>query len=319
MRAYWLPLALSVTLVAPLGAQTTSPAAMDSLLDHLVGHWIMTGTVRGRPATYTLEARRVLRGRFVELHMTDVAQPPAYEAMVFVGVDGAGPRYIAHWLDNFGAAYSIPPATGEARGDTVVLDFPYPDGAFRDTFAYDGSTDEWDFRLDAADSTGVWHLFARYQARRRGARAPDEAAATTAARPYLTQGGVMSDDGIRVRRSKYPFDETITRLTGILAEKGITLFTVIDHAGAAAKVGLTMRPTKVLVFGSPKVGTPLMLVEPTLAIDLPLKLLVWEDADGGVWIAWNTAEYLAARHGLSRDRAAPLAVVERLVAPVTQP
>jgi hypothetical protein len=140
---------------------------MEALLDHLVGQWRMTGSVRGRPATYTLDATRVLQNRFVELNMVDVSQPPAYEARVFIGVDSANGQYIAHWLDRFGAAYSIPHATGNARGDTLLLNFPYPSGSFRDTFVYDARADSWYFRLEAADSTGGWRLFAEYQVRRR--------------------------------------------------------------------------------------------------------------------------------------------------------
>jgi len=156
---------------APLAAQSPPaaqvPAAeMDSLLSRLVGRWRMTGSVRGRPAAYVLEAARVLRGRFVELHMTDVATPSAYEARVFIGVDSAGGRYVAHWLDDFGAGYSIPHASGRAHGDTLVLDFPYPAGAFRDTFAYDRAADAWRFTLEAADSSGGWRLFAEYAVRR---------------------------------------------------------------------------------------------------------------------------------------------------------
>lgn len=150
----------------PLAAQSGSPAAADSLLQRLVGQWRMTGSVRGKPVAYTLDANRVLQGRFVELHMTDVSRPPQYEARVFIGADTAG-GYIAHWLDNTGASYSVPPATGEARGDTVLLTFPYPHGAFRDTFVYDRRADVWRFRLDAADSTGGWRLFAEYEVRRR--------------------------------------------------------------------------------------------------------------------------------------------------------
>jgi hypothetical protein len=140
---------------------------MEALLEHLVGQWHMTGSVRGRPATYTLKAARVLQRRFVELHMEDVNRPPAYEARVFIGVDSAAGRYIVHWLDRFGAAFSIPHATGDARGDTLVFTFPYSTGAFRDTFVYHPSTDTWFFRLEAADSTGGWRLFAEYDVRRR--------------------------------------------------------------------------------------------------------------------------------------------------------
>ena len=158
---------LSVTLASCLSAQASPAAAMDSLLDHLVGRWRMTGAVRGEPVTYTLDVARTLQGRFVELHMEDVSRPPGYEARVFIGVDSAGGRYVAHWLDSFGAAYSIPHATGEARGDTLRLAFPYADGTFRDTFVYDRRTRSWHFRIESADSTGGWTLFADYDVRRR--------------------------------------------------------------------------------------------------------------------------------------------------------
>jgi hypothetical protein len=140
---------------------------MDVLLDRLLGQWHMTGSVRGEPARYALEATRVLQRCFVELHMEDVNRPPAYEARVFIGVDSAAGQYIVHWLDRFGAAFSIPHGTGEARGDTIQFTVPYATGAFRDTFVYDRRTDAWDFRLEAADSAGGWRLFARYDVRRR--------------------------------------------------------------------------------------------------------------------------------------------------------
>jgi hypothetical protein len=159
--------ALGLGVTVRLAAQASPAASMDSLLERLVGQWRMTGAVRGRPVTYALDATRVLQRRFVELHMVDVSHPPAYEARVFIGVDSAGGQYIAHWLDNFGAAYSIPHATGRARGDTLLLDFPYPSGAFRDRFVYDRRTDAWSFRLEAADTTGAWKLFAEYRVRRR--------------------------------------------------------------------------------------------------------------------------------------------------------
>jgi hypothetical protein len=126
----------------------------------------MTGTVRGEPATYTLVATRTLQGRFVELHMTDVQVPPQYEARVFIGVDGAGDRLIAHWMDSFGAAASVPPGTGPTRGDTLWLAFAYPDGAFRDTFVYDRRARVWRMRLESADGFGSWRPFAEYLARR---------------------------------------------------------------------------------------------------------------------------------------------------------
>jgi hypothetical protein len=86
---------------------------------------------------------------------------------VFVGPDTLSGQVLAHWLDNFGAAYSVPPATGVVRGDTLTLDFPYPDGAFHDTFVYDSTTDTWTMKLDAADGAGGWKRFAEYRATRR--------------------------------------------------------------------------------------------------------------------------------------------------------
>jgi hypothetical protein len=157
-------LALAGFLIAgSAAAQESTPAQMDSLLGRLVGRWQMTGTVRNRPATYALSGTRVLQGHFVELHMVDVRRPPAYEARVFLGVDSAKGEFIAHWLDNFGAAYSIPHATGTASGDTVRLAFPYADGPFRDMFVYRRRAGTWYFRLESQDTSGTWSLFAEYE------------------------------------------------------------------------------------------------------------------------------------------------------------
>ena len=166
-RSLAIGITLCLTSAVAARAQASGPATMDSLLEHLVGQWQMTGTVRGHPASYTLDVSRVLRDRFVELHMEDVHRPPAYEARVFIGVDSANGQYIAHWLDNFGAAYSIPHATGALLGDTIGLAFPYPTGAFRDRFVYRRASDTWYFRLEAADSARGWRLFAEYDVRRR--------------------------------------------------------------------------------------------------------------------------------------------------------
>jgi uncharacterized protein (DUF302 family) len=95
--------------------------------------------------------------------------------------------------------------------------------------------------------------------------------------------------------------ETVTRLQDILKAHGLQVFARIDHSGEAEKVGLTMRPTQLLIFGSPKGGTPLMVAAPTLAIDLPLKALAWEDAQGKVWLTYNRPEYLADRHSVPSE------------------
>ena len=112
--------------------------------------------------------------------------------------------------------------------------------------------------------------------------------------------------------SHHSVDETVEKLKGILQVKGVTLFALVDHSGEAEKVGLKMPPTKLLIFGNPKGGTPLMLAAPNVAIDLPLKILIAEDPQGKVWISYNSPEYLEERHGLSSDLLPNIAVVEAL-------
>lgn len=116
--------------------------------------------------------------------------------------------------------------------------------------------------------------------------------------------------------SRYSVDELVARLENLLREKGIKLFALIDHSGEAEKAGLKMPPTKVAIFGSPKAGTPLMLATPSIAIDLPLKLLIAQDADGAVAVSWNASAYLASRHGLPQELIANIAVVEKLAAAI---
>lgn len=108
----------------------------------------------------------------------------------------------------------------------------------------------------------------------------------------------MAESGIGRRRSGHSVDETVTRLEGVLKAKGVALFALVDHSGEAAKVGLKMPATKLLIFGNPAAGTPVMVAAPTIALDLPLKILVAEDAEGAVWLSWNEPEYLQRRHGV---------------------
>ena len=119
-------------------------------------------------------------------------------------------------------------------------------------------------------------------------------------------------NGIVRKPSNHSVDETVEKLKGILEAKGVMLFAQVDHSGEAAKVGLKMPNTKLLIFGNPKGGTPLMLAAPSVAIDLPLKILVAEDGQGKVWLSYNSAEYLQARHGFPADLIANIAVVETL-------
>jgi uncharacterized protein (DUF302 family) len=101
--------------------------------------------------------------------------------------------------------------------------------------------------------------------------------------------------------SRYSLEETVRQLQSTFAAKGLQMFALIDHSGEAAKVGLNMRPTKVLIFGSPKGGTPLMVASPSLAIDLPMKALVAEDESGKVWLTYNSPDYLKERHNVPED------------------
>ena len=123
-----------------------------------------------------------------------------------------------------------------------------------------------------------------------------------------------TDNGIIQQRSNHSVDDTMQRLLELLRTKGITLFAVVDHSGEAAKVGLKMLPTKLAIFGNPRGGTPVMLAAPTSALDLPLKILVSEDAEGAVWLSFNSADFLQARHNIPGEFHGLLAGVGDLAA-----
>jgi uncharacterized protein (DUF302 family) len=120
------------------------------------------------------------------------------------------------------------------------------------------------------------------------------------------------NNGIVNKPSKHSVEQTVEALTAVLKSKGVAVFALIDHSGEAEKVGLKMRPTKLVIFGSPKAGTPLMLASPSSAIDLPLKILVWEDGQGKVWLSYNSPEYLRERHGLAQELMQNIAIIETL-------
>ena len=111
----------------------------------------------------------------------------------------------------------------------------------------------------------------------------------------------LPENGLIHLKSPHSVPDTLKRLESLLAARNISVFARIDHSGEAEKVGLKMRPTQLLVFGSPKAGTPVMVGAPTVAIDLPLKALAWEDAAGHVWVSYNSPEYLKQRHGIPDD------------------
>lgn len=129
---------------------------------------------------------------------------------------------------------------------------------------------------------------------------------------------VAAVQGIIDRQCNHSVDQTVEKLKGILQAKGVTLFALIDHSGEAEKVGMKMPPTKLLIFGSPKAGTPLMLAFPSIAIDLPLKILVWEDIQGKVWVSYNSPAYLQGRYSLPPELMQTIAGVETLAAKVAE-
>jgi uncharacterized protein (DUF302 family) len=119
-------------------------------------------------------------------------------------------------------------------------------------------------------------------------------------------------EGIITKPSKYSAAETLERLEKQIRSRGIQIFARIDHTGEAQKAGLSMPPAEVLIFGNPKAGTPLMLASPTSALDLPLKVLVWQDSSGHVWLSYNDPKYLQARFALSNELIENIAGIERL-------
>jgi len=125
-------------------------------------------------------------------------------------------------------------------------------------------------------------------------------------------------NGIINKLSNHSVDETVEKLKGILEAKGVTLFALVDHSGEAEKAGMKMRPTKLLIFGSPKAGTPLMLAAPSSAIDLPLKILISEDERGKVWVSYNTPGYIQQRHGIPPELLPNIAVVEAIAAKIAE-
>jgi uncharacterized protein (DUF302 family) len=118
--------------------------------------------------------------------------------------------------------------------------------------------------------------------------------------------------------SNHSVDQTVQKLEDILKAKGVQFFALVDHSGEADKAGLKMRPTKLLIFGSPKAGTPLMLAAPSIAIDLPLKILVREDDDGKVWVSYNSPSYLRERHGLPQQLLQNIAIIETLASKIAE-
>lgn len=120
-------------------------------------------------------------------------------------------------------------------------------------------------------------------------------------------------DGLVERASPYPVPETLDRLERVLGAKGVKVFARIDHSAQAKAVGLSLPPTQLLIFGNPKAGTPLMQARPEIGLDLPMKVLAWQDAQGQVHVVWNSPEYLIRRYGLDAAAGKALAPIGALV------
>jgi uncharacterized protein (DUF302 family) len=129
----------------------------------------------------------------------------------------------------------------------------------------------------------------------------------------MTSNATSNTTGIASHISPYGVDETLQRIEGVIHNRGLTLFARFDHGGEARKVGLAMQPAQVLVFGNPKAGTPLMIASPLIALDLPLKILVWQDDGGQVWASYNQPVSFAERYNIPTDLLGAVAAVQGIV------
>jgi uncharacterized protein (DUF302 family) len=143
--------------------------------------------------------------------------------------------------------------------------------------------------------------------------------AVMAQRSDVPPTGAFPTEGVVHKRSPFEVAETVDRLTEAIHEAGVKLFIVVDHSGEAERAGLSLRDSKLLIFGNPAGGTPAMAASPLAALDLPLKVLVWVDEDGAAWMSYLDPAWLAARHGLTAQLAAPLSAVDKLTDGVAGP
>ena len=145
---------------------TTSTENRPTILQKLDGKWVVTGDVMGKPVQYNVIMAPALQGQFTEISMNDVQVPSQYEARIFIGYDIESEQIIAHWLDNFGAQYSIPHGTGSISENTIEFIVPYTDSSFRDKFEYHPENDTWTLEITAQQPDGIWKHFARYAFKR---------------------------------------------------------------------------------------------------------------------------------------------------------
>jgi len=119
--------------------------------------------------------------------------------------------------------------------------------------------------------------------------------------------------GVVTKGSRHSVEETLSRLEDAIRAKGLTIFTLIDHSGEAEKIGLKMQEAKLVIFGSPKAGTPLMIASPLIGLDLPLKALIWKDNEGRVWLSYNSVSYIANRYNLPSNLTKNIAGIDALI------
>jgi hypothetical protein len=141
---------------------TTNTDNRPALMQKLDGHWLASGDIMGKPVQYNVVTAPALQGQFTEISMNDVQVPSQYEARVFIGFDSAANQIIAHWLDSFGAQYSIPHGTGSISQDTIEFIVPYPTSSFKDKFTYHPESDTWTLEITAQQPDGAWEHFAMY-------------------------------------------------------------------------------------------------------------------------------------------------------------
>jgi hypothetical protein len=132
----------------------------DDLIDKLVGDWKLMRKIRGQSVQNTVKAEWVLNHQFLLLHMKDIATPPAYEAMIFIGYDNTSERYVAHWIDVFGGRFSETLGYGTRAGESIKFVFEYPDGPFHNTFGWNAKSMTWIFLMEQKDEKGNWVTFA---------------------------------------------------------------------------------------------------------------------------------------------------------------
>ena len=141
---------------------TTNIDNRPTLLQKLDGNWVAIGDIMGKPVQYTVVNAPALQAQYTEISMNDVQVPSQYEARIFIGYDSDSNQVIAHWMDSFGAQYSIPHGTGTLSENEIEFIVPYPSGSFKDKFVYSPADDSWTLQITAQKPDGSWQHFARY-------------------------------------------------------------------------------------------------------------------------------------------------------------